>query len=651
MIDPRHSQLLRAILLATGVALVYVAILAVLVPPNGLWSGDQGAKLVQIFSLLSSRFRSAALIDPAQAIDPERALSPLPALYATPIDGSYYSIFSYPYAALTAVPFFFAGYPGLYLIPIAATATTCLLLALIGRRLGIARWWLIVPLAGLATPLGFYALVLWEHALAVCLAVGAALVAITALERAGATAHRRAITLAALAGLLGGLGYWMRAELLWLAPALLAGLIAAGAGRREIPTRAEALESFDAPTASAGFAAAFGPQPSALNLALAAALGFAGPIGLSLTANAIVFGHPLGPQVAANFAPEAAGDLLGRRASIAGALLLGIPGQQLLPALGLLAALAAAALLRLRHWLLLLSALTALLAITLHWGSLQTGLAVTAPLALAGLAAPGARLRPAARLLLVTALVFGVGVLLTAPNDGGAQWGPRYLLVSIALLTPLGVLAAGGERAALLAADPRRASHEGGASTGAPAPAPVLSQETKASGARAGGAPALPDAQRHGPPPASPSPPTRAARRTLAGSLPRAALTLLVAAGLAGMVAGVLLLQGSTRSSLRIVQVVNAQPARAVLSDIWYGPQLLAPLYIERDLLFIDSPERLGEARAILRRAGVTELSYVTARPWERDTALPPELGLDCARVEGFAYGLTLLSCTILEDP
>src|SRR5581483_6794113 len=48
-------------------------------------------------------------------------------------------------------------------------------------------------------------------------------------------------------------------------------------------------------------------------------------------------------------------------------------------------------------------------------------------------------------LLLLMAAGIVIGVLATAPNDGGAQWGPRYLLLAA---MPLALLAADGTRAA-----------------------------------------------------------------------------------------------------------------------------------------------------------------------------------------------------------
>src|SRR5689334_8126662 len=87
-----------------GAAILCTLILGYLlysrIPLNGLWSGDQGAKLIQIMSLVVHKFRSAALIDSAASIDPSQQFSPLPVLFSWKSGQEYFSIFSYPYAAL-----------------------------------------------------------------------------------------------------------------------------------------------------------------------------------------------------------------------------------------------------------------------------------------------------------------------------------------------------------------------------------------------------------------------------------------------------------------------------------------------------------------------------------------------------------------------
>jgi hypothetical protein len=61
-----------------------------------------------------------------------------------------------------------------------------------------------------------------------------------------------------------------------------------------------------------------------------------------------------------------------------------------------------------------------------------------APAALLVIATPGFGAREGGRFLAVVALTCSLLVLLTAPNDGGSQWGPRYLLfafIPVSILT------------------------------------------------------------------------------------------------------------------------------------------------------------------------------------------------------------------------
>ncbi|NTV63575.1 MAG: hypothetical protein HGA65_08575, partial [Oscillochloris sp.] len=53
-----------------AVGLVYLALLAWVVPLNGLWSGDQGPKIIQVISLIQHRFRSGVIVTPSASLDP-----------------------------------------------------------------------------------------------------------------------------------------------------------------------------------------------------------------------------------------------------------------------------------------------------------------------------------------------------------------------------------------------------------------------------------------------------------------------------------------------------------------------------------------------------------------------------------------------------
>lgn len=553
-----RREALAVALSAVAVGALYAALLAAM-PLDSLWAGDQGAKLVQVVSLIRARLGSLAIPDLSLAYAPDARFSALPALYTVEAGEARVSIFSYPYALLTAPPFFALGYAGLYVVPLLATVATLVTAAALGAHVGLRKLWAVPPALGLATPLGFYALVFWEHALAALLATAALLCAAVALGEDGAPRPGRRGWAWAGAGLLAGLAWWFRAEALWLGPALLAGLAWAGAGRRGLAW------------AGAGLAAGLAPM---------------------LLFNLIVYGQPLGGQVAANFgAPGAAAALLPARLRVAGELLVGLSAVWglWLAAWACAAALAAAPP-RLRPWALAaLAALAAAAALMtqprdLNW----TGAANAATLTL--LAPLGLRLRaarPAARLLGGAALAYAAGVLLTAPNGGGAQFGPRYLLP---VLPAAGLLA--------LAA----------------------AQELAAPGAP---------------------------RRALAAG----ALAALLAACLTTQARGLDLLRLNYGLNQRLVRVVNARPAPLVVSDAKYGPQLVAPLYFERPLLFVGVSEAWPELAALLRGRGETAFTYLTDLPRGAAPAALSPLAISCELVEGVAHGLSVFDCALAPPP
>ena len=539
-----------------AVGAIYVALLASM-PYESLWSGDQGAKLVQLVSLIRARLGSLAIPDPSLAYAPDGRFSPLPVMYTVTRGDARYGIFSYPYALVTAPLFFALGYAGLYVVPILATLATLTLSAVGGARLGLRRLW-VVPLAlGLATPLGFYALIFWEHALTTLLATAALLCALWAVDGGRWTVGGRWWAL--LAGLLAGLAWWFRAEALWLGPALLAGL------------------------AWAGWRGEHAGRPGRWVL-----LGLvAGLLPMALF-NMLLYGQPLGAQVAVNYsALGATTAFMPTRLNIAGDLLVGLSAQWLfwLAAWGCAMALAIVPP-RLRPWALaaLVGCAAGGLLTTqprdLHWSGLANAATLTllAPLGLRVLAA-----QPSARLLGGAAMLYTAGVLLTAPNGGGAQFGPRYLLPILPAATLL----------ALAAAE-------------------ALVQPG-------------------------------ALRRTLAAG----SLAVLLTLCLAVQARGVDLLRLNYSLNQRIVRVVNARPAPLLVSDAEFGPQLLAPLYFDRTILFVDAAQPWPELTALLRERGERAFTYLTALPRDAAPAALRPLGVECALVEGLAHGLSAFDCSL----
>ena len=197
-----------------AVALVYLATLAIL-PAGGLWIVDNGSKRVQVQALLASGFRDFSLPLPGRELDPAFEFNPMPKLFSEVREGRLYSQYPPAFAVLSALPFSMFGDAGLCLLPLLAS------LALLGFLGWIADLAEVSPrvralsilVAGLATPLWFYAVVFWEHAVAAGLCLGSVALAFEFLIRGS----RRLLW---LSGLAIALASGLREPLLLLAAAL-----------------------------------------------------------------------------------------------------------------------------------------------------------------------------------------------------------------------------------------------------------------------------------------------------------------------------------------------------------------------------------------------------------------------------------------------
>jgi hypothetical protein len=402
--------------------LIYIVLLAfVLQPLNGFWSGDQGVKLIQIQNLIIQRFHTNALIYPGERFDPERLASPLRGQYITHA-GQPYAMFSDAFAAASAIPFFLFGFPGLYFLPVAATIGTLLLTNALARQFLSPAWHIPTLLvSGLATPIGLYALLFWEHAPTTTL-ITAAVWLMVCVTR-GAAPWR-----IALAGLLIGIAAWLRIETLIGVPALALALII---DRRMLLVRW-------------------------IWLACGALIGL-----LPLFAyNQIIFGSFLGAHVLAHLAPAAPShpfDLsmistyLASRSAWARANLVSLDR----PLVALLVAIALGAVLSQRiigivrsRWILLGTTILVCLATDIYRNQiLSTSLMMTMPFALLTMLPreqPAGANDPKIDLLSVFVGAFLLLCLLAPLPDGGAQWGPRMILPILPLLVIIGLFKISG---------------------------------------------------------------------------------------------------------------------------------------------------------------------------------------------------------------
>ncbi len=364
--------------------------------PDAFFSGDSGLKLIAALS---------AIDHPSRALEidlPQIGGRPVPYVeHMVSVHDGHAHVLQSPLFPVASAPFIRTfGWRGAYVLPLLSFIALIPLLEAIRRRaapdtsFAVCAW-----IAVAANPVLFYALEYWEHAPAIAL-MAASLAA--ALSAGGTPASARWWTL--LAGALGGCSILLRPEAAWLVAAMLL-LIA--------------------------------PRQW-LRYALAA-LAVLLPFGL---ANFVHSGTPLGPHASQSLAPLQSDWLITRWSRIQAwvwpnSLVVG--GGLLLVAVAW-GARALALDLRLRQLIALGGAALVSFAAAERW-PLRDSLWQAFPVVLLALV-PTTQSTPIVRRLYTIASITSIAVLLTATHDGGAQWGPRFLLISTPVLIVLAARAA-----------------------------------------------------------------------------------------------------------------------------------------------------------------------------------------------------------------
>ena len=432
----------RALLL---VALVYVVTL-VLLPREGFWVVDNGSKYLQVRAALGSGGTSVAIDWPGRELDPGLELNPIPFPYSIVQDGEIHYVSPPAFALASALPYRLLGTTGLYLLPLASALALLAGVAALGRHLGLgprARAGAIL-LAGLATPVWFYAVSFWEHAVAASLCVWAVAhgFAYAAGARAGAPRTGRLAASAALVAL----GIAFRTDLYLLLPVLLLVVVA----RLPRGRRLEAAVRFTG-------AALLALLPVwLLNRAYTGA-----PMGIH-GMSVLAYGEGLSGHL------RERGRVLWNL-FVASHWRAGLSVVLALPFLALLVADPALQPARFRRalpWVALVAAASALVTLSGYWTSPHgplwqllhaNGLFAAAPvLALALLRPRGAPGQREQRWLWVLVLAYGALYALAAPalSTAGIHWGARFLLLVYPLLA---LLAAANLSAWLAERESRRA--------------------------------------------------------------------------------------------------------------------------------------------------------------------------------------------------
>lgn len=397
------------------IGLVYgIIVFGYLGPLNAFWSTDQGVKLLQTQGLILTRFQSQALPYPGASLDPAGAFLPFRGQYLLR-DGQAFAMFSPVFSAMSAIPLFAFGYPGLYLVPLLAACGALAALAALGRLVLPPRWNIAqVVLVAFCSPVFFYAVTFWEHTVALALVMAA-------LALSGYAVLRERLILFGVAGLCGGMAVWFRNETVLALPALALAIWLAAERSR---------------------------------LRALAFLGIGGTVALVpfLLFNNTVYGSPLGAHVLVVGANE-------RLSPLEWASLLLVPGTSVLIPLTLLA-LALIGVFSLRferlrsseYWHIGFCLLALILLLQIAPPSHEAGytsLLTACPLVLLCLLPAGTRpvLRALPAIIRLLA-IFGLGFLLLCwavrLPDGGNQHGPRMLLPGFVPLVLVGVWRARG---------------------------------------------------------------------------------------------------------------------------------------------------------------------------------------------------------------
>jgi hypothetical protein len=249
---------------AGGGLVVLAACLAVIAttPGDAYWVNDCGNKALVAQRMVDTRFEQVAFDRPGAEFDSRGRWFPIPPPFALRRGEAFVSAYPAAYPALAAAGLATLGPRGLRLPAALGAAACAALFALwVAPALGCGVALVGALTLGLATPLFFYGVTVWEHSLTVALSLGAWL--LLSGER---------IWRWAAAGVLIAAACWLREELVLMALALVAA-----AGLRGRPLR----------------------------LVVALAVGASVPTAALLFFNAGFYGHPLGGHVAANLGADA----------------------------------------------------------------------------------------------------------------------------------------------------------------------------------------------------------------------------------------------------------------------------------------------------------------------------------------------------------
>jgi len=201
------------------VAACYLGIAAFL-PSRVFWSPDEGGRYLQMIGWTLDNGLTYRLPYGGAARDPDYRFYPATPLCPRPLPGGAVR-FAWPvwFSLLTAPFYRVLGCAGLYVVPLAAGVLTARLAGTLAERARPRAGTAAFLVAAMATPLLVYSQLYWEHTLQACLCLAAILCAVRARRRSAGRVLFAAACMVLLAAAVA-----LRAETLVLAAALVAAL-------------------------------------------------------------------------------------------------------------------------------------------------------------------------------------------------------------------------------------------------------------------------------------------------------------------------------------------------------------------------------------------------------------------------------------------
>jgi len=195
----------RSFLALACVTAIYVVLAFLVLPQEGFFSSDEGLKFIQLQNFVRKGWGDFTIDYPGRKLDPDLRYVPINNPPPLIRDGKIFAVYPVFFPLLAAPLYRLFNHAGLYLIPLFSGLLTLVISRYIARLSG-GNGFSSILLLGLCSPLLFYSLLFWDHALGTLLSTLALWLVIKNLEQ-----PRQFFLL--LGGMVTGLAIWVRSEL------------------------------------------------------------------------------------------------------------------------------------------------------------------------------------------------------------------------------------------------------------------------------------------------------------------------------------------------------------------------------------------------------------------------------------------------------